>query len=249
MNKSLIQRKIGSIAPVHLIATAFIALATILGLSTVTLNPIAEIKIEPLEKVVEVGDIFEIQIVVEATQPVNVFSGVVTFNPEVLRIKSIDYNTSIADLWVDIPWYSNGDGTLTFGGGTTRAGGFTGKDHLIKVIFETLKEGDGIIKIKDSRILKHDGLGTDVELADAKEAIFTVTTAKSSEEGPYTGTEQATTYKVATELPTTDLNGDGQQNLADISIFMLKMASNNPQLDFNLDGKVDLKDLNILLSK
>lgn len=201
-------------------------------------------RIEPREKILLKGDTFTVNIVVESSEPTNVFAGEVHFDPEILYIKGIDYNTSIADLWAELPWYSNGDGTLKFAGGTTRAGGFSGSDTLITIEFETLREGDGIISIHTPRVLRHDGLGTDIELAQSRDALFTV-----AETMPNLITEKSeeSTYRVAESAPSTDLNGDGKQSLADISIFMLHITSDDPQYDFNLDGDVTIKDLNILL--
>ncbi len=246
--KRILIRESGSVVPVQLVAGAILALTAILGITVVTNDPkpAAQILIEPLEALVETGEVIEIQILVKASEPVNVFAGEIGFNPRVLRIESIDYNTSVADLWVDEPWYSNGEGTLTFGGGTTKAGGFEGKDQLILVKLVAISEGEGVISINDSKILKHDGLGTEVEPATAKAAILTVTNSPPVEQITATEKEE-TTYKVVKEVPNTDLNGDGKQSLADISIFMLNMAGNKPRFDFNLDGEVGLKDLNILL--
>jgi hypothetical protein len=58
----------------------------------------------------------------------------------------------------------------------------------------------------------------------------------------------STLYKIAKEIPSTDLNADGKQSIVDISIFMLNFIGKDARYDFNLDGKVDIKDLNILLS-
>lgn len=240
----------GTVAPVQLLASAFIALIAIFGVSTIPLNRItvSEMRIEPLDAVVEVNKSFDIEIVVDSKTPVNVFAGELRFDPTVLRIKLIDYNTSIADLWAELPWYSNGEGTLTFGGGTTKTGGFKGIDTLIRVTFETINTGKGVISINNPRILLHDGLGTDVELAATNDAIFTITNTQANVPAG-TQRNQITSYRVAKEVPNTDLNGDGEQNLVDISIFMLNMAGYDPRYDFNLDGEVGLKDLNILLSK
>lgn len=249
MRRTSIFFKKGTVAPLALGASVFIGLIAILGITVIPIEikPTTDIRIEPTNKAVVVHEIFEIEVIVESSVPVNVFAGELHFNPDVLMVKSIDYNTSIADLWAVLPWYSNGDGTLNFGGGTTLKNGFQGTDTLIKVTFETLREGEGIISMNTPRVLLHNGLGTDAQLPKPIDAILTVRKAFSDEENLVIMSTKGTSYTVAQKIPSTDLNGDGKQSIADISIFMLNIAGNNSRYDFNLDGQVDLKDLNILL--
>ena len=238
----------GYAAPALLAATAFLALASVVGIAIFPMDtkPLAEIFITPDEKIAVIDEIFTIAIVVDASVPVNVFAGQLQFNPQILYIQSIDYNTSIADLWTEEPWYSNGDGTLSFAGGTTQKGGFTGTDTLIEVTFRTIREGSGVIALQEPRILLYDGLGTDVPLTDPVEVLLTVKNSDTQKQP--VPTPKNTSFIVAETLPVTDLNNDGKQSIADVSIFMMNIASSEGRFDFNLDGKVNLKDLNILLS-
>lgn len=238
----------GNIAPLTLIASAFIGLMIIMGfIAAPSEKEVVDMRIEPaLHRIAKEGT-FTVEVVVESSVPANVFSGELNFNPEVLAIESIDYNTSIADLWAEEPWYSNGDGTLNFAGGTTRPGGFQGTDTLIKATFKTLQEGEGTIALKDARILLHDGLGTDAQLQSPIDAIITIGGDETPDQNLIAETDTNTTYEVVEERPSTDLNGDGKQSIADISIFMINLAGNDVRYDFNLDGEVNIKDLNILL--
>lgn len=74
-------------------------------------------------------------------------------------------------------------------------------------------------------------------------------TVQDTEPRLSTGTQskKVTLYEVLEKAPSTDLNNDGKQTIADISIFMLNIVGNNARYDFNLDGSVDLRDLTILL--
>jgi hypothetical protein len=197
-----------------------------------------------------VGEEFEVQLVVESSIPVNAFSGDLTFNTDVLSVARIDYNTSIANLWVQEPWYSNGEGTINFAGGTTKAGGFQGTGTLITVTFTTLKEGQGFIGITNARILQHDGLGSETNLEQPIDAIFTIENSTgNSVDVLHKSDPKSTWFNVQKEKPSTDLNADGEQTIADVSIFMMQMVSQNMQSDFNEDGKVSATDLSILLDK
>jgi hypothetical protein len=193
---------------------------------------------------VVVGDTFTVEIVVDSSVPVNVFAGEVLFNQNVLSVEKIDYNNSVADLWAELPWYSNGDGTLTFGGGTTMQGGFRGSQTLIKILFNAKAEGSGFISINNPRILRHDELGSELELAKSTDVVFTV---GANEANLIKELNVNAPFSIVEKAPSTDLNNDGKQSLADISIFMLQITGGDSRYDFNLDGAVNLKDLNILL--
>ncbi len=238
----------GNITSLALVAGLIFAFISLIGVVNLDDPASSEISfnINPNKELLAVGEVFETDIIVNSHMPVNVFAGELVFDHNLLHVDSIDYNNSIADLWAELPWFSNGERRITFAGGTTRPGGFVGSDNLIKVTFRTIAEGTGTMSIINPRILLHDGLGTDAEVAKSTNALFSVG-------GQPENLSQASTapasYTVAKDAPTTDLNGDGKQSMADISIFMLNLAGDDRRFDFDLDGKVGIKDLNILLGK
>lgn len=241
----------GSIAPIAALAGAIVGFITLWGIIVApgTSEPLADMYIKPNALILEAGEIFTVHIMVYSKVSANVFAGELIFDRDVFRVRSIDYNTSIADLWAERPWYSNGEGTLNFAGGTTRTGGFLGTDTLITITFEAQQTGSGVLAITDAHILEHDGLGTEITLPESINAVFTIDTdtATTSLRNMIGKDRSATTYSVVPSLPTTDLNDDGKQSIADISIFMLRFGAYDQKHDFNLDGKVNLTDLNILL--
>lgn len=211
------------------------------------LSPLTDIKLEPQRGTVVVGETFPVTVVVSSQEPVNVFQGELVFDESVLQIVSIDYNTSIATLWAERPWYENGEGTLNFIGGTTAPGGFVGTGDLITITFRSIAPGNATISMREARILKHDGLGSDAALGLPLDAVFSIETTSP----PRIVVEKTATGPVLTILqqtPSTDLNGDGVHDIFDISIFMSDLATQNKRSDFNLDGGVDLRDLSILRS-
>lgn len=233
------------------VASAF---AGLLGITSLFVIPFAssidaDMRLEPNHGVQVLGESFTVTVVVESNTPVNVFQGDISFNADVLTVTSIDYNTSIADLWAEEPWYSNGDGTLNFIGGTTRAGGFTGTSALLTITFTTTATGEARVILDEARILKHDGLGSDAIVAAPIDALFAVTETELEEQ---TIVRKQTTsgpiLRILLERPNTDLNGDGRQGIADTSIFMADLVSQNKRSDFNQDGVVNTADLSILLN-
>jgi len=206
---------------------------------------IADMRVEPVEKSVVVGETFTVSLIVESSVPVNVFGGEFLFDNDIIVVDSIEYNTSVADLWAEKPWYSNGDGTLNFGGGTTQKGGFIGTGELMKITFKAVNTGEGVLSVKEARILRHDGLGTDEPLKDPVDAVYIV--EEYAENNFVAEVKRGTTYTVVAKPPTPDLNGDGDVSFIDVSIFMLHTATQNPRSDFDQDGRVNTKDLSILL--
>jgi hypothetical protein len=236
----------------HLLSASIIAgLIGISGflLGPVLIGPAANVRIEPTSGLSVVGDTFTIHIMVKATVPVNVFKGILTFDTDKLEVTSIDYNTSIADLWAEEPWYSNGEGTLNFIGGTAKPGGFVGEGSLITVDFKTKSPGEAHIAMSEMRILQHDGLGTEVDVETPLDTIFAISDESLADETVFDTTLKGPTVSVLPTVPQTDLNNDGEQTIADVSIFMTDLITQNDRSDFNQDGTVDLKDLSILNTK
>ncbi len=231
-----------------LIASVLLSALGVSGLlyGPTLVSPEAEMKLLPVSGTTAVGETFIVTIVVRSETPVNVFRGLLNFDEELLQITAIDYNTSVADLWAEEPWYSNGDGTVAFIGGTTIANGFVGEATLLTITFETLAVGEAHLTMDEVRILKHDGLGTDIPQTTPIDAIFAVSEESLISETVVNTQISGPSITVLSTIPNTDLNGDGKQTIADVSIFMTHFATQNLRSDFNEDGAVTLKDLSIL---
>lgn len=231
-----------------LVGTAVVGLVGIMAtVLNVGVRPEAEMHLEPNEGVSIIGKPLYVTLKVRSDVPVNAFSGLISFDPARLRVIGIDYNTSIADLWVERPWYENGEGTINFAGGTTKPGGFSGEDTLIKIAFMPEAEGDARLVLSQARVLEHNGFGTDADIAEPIDALFSVERL-TTEAAAISDTMSDSKFTVVPEKPNPDLNGDGKISTADVSIMMMQLLSNNPRYDLNTDGKVNLADLSILLN-
>ncbi len=236
----------GSIYPVALLASALVGLATISSvLLSIPASREATMYIEPSILTTTTGEIFVVNVTVAANLPVNAFTGKIIFNRNILTVEKIDYNTSIADLWAEEPWYNDGDGTLNFTGGTTRPGGFTGVGSLITITFKSLTPGNAELWLTDAHILQHDGMGTEATLSSPIDTVFTVIPETLHEVAPV---DSAVAVTVMTTSPGTDLNQDGITNLRDISIFMLYLATLDQRGDISRDGYVTITDASIMLN-
>jgi hypothetical protein len=226
-------------------------IAGIIGISgfflgSVVISAPVSVTIEPTTGTRVIGETFVTTLTINSSTPVNVFKGLLIFDPEKLEVESIDYNTSIADLWAEEPWYSNGAGTINFTGGTTAPGGFTGNGTLITITFTAKNTGQAIVTLDEMKVLKHDGLGTEVPLSTPIDAIFAVEQERLKKETLFDAPLQGPVVTVVPQAPNKDLNDDGKQSMADVSIFMADLISKNLRSDLNGDGTVNLEDLSIL---
>jgi hypothetical protein len=206
-----------------------------------------EVRLSPSSKTLIVGEVVPVSIIVKAPVPVNAFMGELVFSSDTLEVVSISYNTNLADLWVTEPWYSKAQNTVYFAGGTTKTGGFVGTDTLLTVYLRSTQTGTASLSLKDTRVLAHDGFGTDVPLTKPVDALFT-TESIQTQSTVLTETKQAETYTIIAAEPSFDLNDDGKVGFGDVGILLLKIGSDDARFDFNLDGKVNQTDLGLLLS-
>lgn len=226
-------------------------IAGIIGISglllgTTIISAPVSVVLEPPSGTRVVGETFVATLTIHSSVPVNVFRGLLVFDPNKLTVTAIDYNTSIADLWAEEPWYSNGDGTINFTGGTTASGGFVGEGTLITITFTAKSVGEAFVKMEEMKVIQHDGLGTEASLSTPIDALFAVEAPLLSEETVFNAPLEGPRVTVISEEKSTDLNGDGKQTMADTSIFMVDLVSKNLRSDLNGDGTINLKDLSIL---
>ena len=208
----------------------------------------AQILLEPDHAISIINKPFTINVSIKSDIPANAFSGLIEFNPEILQVTAIEYNTSIVDLWVTKPWHENGEGTINFAGGTTRDGGFTGHDSLLTITFTPITAGVGTVRITNAQILAHNGLGSELKIKPTADALFTDTSLDTQARIISSNIDKTSSFSIVNKTPDFDLNDDGTIGLLDISIFMPNLFSNNPIYDFNLDGKVNTTDFSMLLN-
>ena len=213
-------------------------------MATTTNDHQARFTITPQKLASSAGETITVTLSVESNTPVNVFSGVLNFDSTKLSVSEISYNESAADLWAEKPWYENGKGTLHFIGGTTKTGGFTGSSPLITITFYLEEPGVSHLTLTDSRMLRHDGIGTDEVLGTSLDTIVSVSSAQEGIRLKETGDSTVISSVVGKSF---DLSSDGKQSLADVSVLLGDLITKDKRSDLNNDGKVSLADLSILL--
>lgn len=92
-------------------------------------------------------------------QTINALEGIVTFSTDLLDIKEIRDGDSIVNLWIKRPSFENKT-EIAFAGGIP-GGYISEKGKIFGVVFETKNEGKAQIAIKNARVLRSDGKGTE----------------------------------------------------------------------------------------
>ena len=212
------RRGFTSMSGVALVASLFLALASIFGLA---LNDKEDTRLilEPSTFSLTKGDTFTTQLLLESSTPVNAVQAEIKINPNLLEVINVDYNNSVLNLWVHEPNYKNDKEAIVFAGGITRQNGFTGQEKILTLTLKAKENGEGTIEIMNSSVLKHDGSGTNANArivnADYKIRNPEFISSHNTEE---------------TESPSTkygaDLNSDGKFNLTDISLFFSRLLGN-----------------------
>ena len=238
----------GNIIPATLTASAIMGFLATISFFMVAVSPVgtvAEVSLSPAAAVVNLGNTFTTSLELTANEPINAFTGQISFNPNTLRVEKIDYNVSIADLWAEEPWYKNGDGTIHFAGGTTQPGGFIGTGSILTITFTTINAGSANVSLNDVMVLRHDGLGSEAPLAAPIDGLFTIVS-----DAPRVAQPQSETAVIVRDPNRRgDLNNDGTVSVTDVSIFFVHLAIGNEASDFNDDGRISTADLSILISQ
>lgn len=239
------------ITPVRLFVAGVIlaagALTASVALAPHEMEGEASLTLSPQELTTLIDNTVKLEVLISASTPVNAFMGEVVFDTSLFTVDKIEYNTALADLWVTEPWYSKADNTIYFAGGTTRPGGFVGKDNLLTIYLSSKNTGETVVGIENARILKHDGLGTDTVLTTGIDSVIS-TLAADQASTPTETKDTASAVTIIPNPPSYDVNNDGKVSLADIATFMLKLGSRDVRFDFNQDGTVSTADLSLLLN-
>lgn len=121
----------------------------------------ASINYSPVSKNISVDETFTITVsLASSDKAVNAFSGSVTFPENLLSVKSVSTDGSVADFWTIQP--SIGSSSIRFEGLVLNPG-FTGSSgKLFSVTFESKSQGVAYVSLTSASTLANDGLGTNI---------------------------------------------------------------------------------------
>ncbi len=159
-----------------LIGTLFLCLPY--GLHAATLS------ISPSASSVSAGNILSVKVVVGTQgKSINNAEGTVQFPSDILDVISISKNSSIFNLWVEEPKFSNLEGKVTFNGGIPNPG-YTGENgEILSITFRAKKAGIASVNFSDAAVRENNGLGTDI-LSFKQSGTIEVKAAEKIEDAP-----------------------------------------------------------------
>lgn len=122
----------------------------------------ASLSLSPGTGVYTSGSTFSVNVRVNTqNKPINAAEGTLKFNPNELTVVSVNRSSSIFNLWVAEPAFSNSAGTISFSGGSPA--GYTGSGGTVmSVTFRAAGAGSPRVSFTDGSVLANDGRGTNV---------------------------------------------------------------------------------------
>lgn len=187
---------------------------------------------------VEVGAIVPVTVKANAAVPINAIEATLVFDENSVEVFGVDRGQSVITIWTEDPVVT--DTAVSLRGGTFKRG-FIGDHDVATINLRALTTGQHTVALEQVRLIAGDGAGTEVTAVDVPAsslALFNFDETTSEEE---------IAIAVTSNLPT-DVTGDGQVTMQDISAFMGSWSSQTNTFDFNGDGMMTFRDFSILLA-
>ncbi len=212
--------------------------ATVLGMAAVATKGTSSVRVVSSTTAVEEGSTFSVDILVYASVPVNAVDLTLSFPADQVEILGIDKGESVITLWTEDPHVEGN--TVIMRGGTYKKG-FIGEHKIATIKVKAKAAGVAKFLTSNVKLLAGDGKGTDVA-ADTSTAIASTDIVRPGE------LPAVTVKGNVAVIVATDVDGDGQITLRDISSFMASWASKDVTYDFNNDGIMSFRDFSIILA-
>ena len=218
---------------------AVLSSAAVLGLMALSGSTMGStVYLETTASAVEVGDLFPVVIYTSATVPVDAIELTVSFPADKVDVFGVDRGQSVLSLWTEDPILT--DTSVLLRGGTFQRG-FLGKHQIATINFRAKTAGQYEIAIKDLRLVAGDGQGTEVIVNTVPAGTLSVFNFDENT------SEEQIRIAVSQNI-VSDINGDGEVTLQDISAFMDAWSNRSALFDFNGDGRMTFRDFSIILS-
>mgnify|MGYP001207012103 CR=1 FL=1 len=219
----------------------FPALATIIGLlgaAVITSTDVSYVRLQTNSSLVEAGKEFSVDVYAYAHVPVNAVDITIAFEPGSVEVKAVDIGQSVLTIWTEEPIIE--DDKVILRGGTFRKGFL--KEHMIARIDLKAKEtGSQQVSVSDVMLLAGDGEGSFVETSTSTNGSVSFFV--------YDENVDPESISVNVEVRVvTDIDGDGEVSLKDISAFMAAWSNGGAVYDFNNDGRMTFRDFSIILA-
>jgi hypothetical protein len=199
---------------------------------------VSYIRLESSQSNVAAGDRFSIDVFAFAHEPVNAVDVTFDFNGDAVEILGVDTGDSVLTIFTEDPIIS--DTTITIRGGTFRRG-FVGEHKLATLQLRAKSTGQTTFRTSETVLLAGDGAGTPVAVSQSNTSNVNVFIYDEN-----TGPSDIRAGIIIEII--TDIDGDGEVSLRDISAFMGAWASRERMFDFNGDGRMTFRDFSIILA-
>lgn len=225
--------------PVRYMFPFMVGLAAFLGATALNSVSYSYIRITPSVTSLQAGDRFSVDIFANAHVPVNAVDISLSFSSDAVEVTGVDTGQSVITLWTEEPAVKGSSVTLR--GGTFQRG-FRG-EHLIATVNAVAKQtGQAEFSISNLNLLAGDGKGTPVLTGSPEQSRADVFVVAAGED-PANITADIALHIV------TDIDGDGQVTLKDITSFLSAWHGRSKVYDFNNDGKMTFRDFAIILAE
>jgi hypothetical protein len=217
---------------------SFMSVALLLGAAIISGTDVSYVKLQTPKTVVEAGERFSIDVFAYAHVPVNAVDVTLQFEEAALKAIAVDRGQSVLTIWTEDPIIEKNKVILR--GGTFRKG-FIGEHKIATIELEAKESGQSELFASDIILLAGDGKGTPVKVAKSNTSTVDL----------YVYDENTDPTNIAVKASVaiiTDVDGDGQVGLRDISSFMGAWGNKTQIYDFNGDGRMSFKDFSIILA-
>lgn len=217
---------------------SLLSIALLLGAAVISGNDVSYIRLQTDKTVVKAGDHFSIDVYAYATVPVNAVDVTLKFEKDAVKVIGVDRGQSVLTIWTKDPQIEAD--TVSLSGGTFRKG-FIGEHKIATIQLEAKQTGQSTFSAANVQLLAGDGKGTPVKTAMADDSSISLYVYDEKTDPSTIGVNVAVDIR-------TDIDGDGNVSLKDISSFMGAWSNSSHVYDFNGDGKMTFKDFSIILA-
>lgn len=220
-----------------IIATLAVGLLAAVSLSTQSSS--VSIQLPGGGSTVTVGESFQVEVVVDAQEPINAVEIDLLYPEKYLVVEQIREGESVLTIWTEKPTAENG--VIHARGGTFRRG-FSGEHRIFALTARATQAGTFSIRPQQILLLAGDGSGTEVTLSASDVPPLQLTA-----EG--LGGVEVDDIDETTSKGGVDINGDGEVSMQDISIFMSAWGNQETVYDFTGDNRMSFSDFSVILAR
>lgn len=226
------------VGTVRFMFPALVTFAAMLTAAVVTSIDTSYVRLAISDEVVQAGSRFSVDVYAYAHVPVNAIDITLHFDPSAVEVLGVDTGQSVLTIWTKEPTIENDRVVLQ--GGTYRKG-FVREHKIATINLKAKQTGQSTVDTTRAVLLAGDGVGSPVTVADTD----------TSSASLYIYDENSNPDRIGVDVAVnivTDIDGDGDVTLKDVSAFMAAWATKKQLYDFNGDGRMTFRDFSIILA-